>query len=137
MDIFTKQKRSDVMSKIRGKNTKPELLVFRYLRSEGIYFQKHYKRAAGSPDVALPRKKIAVFVDGDFWHGRTFKARRERLPEFWQKKIERNMKRDRKNRRILKKNGWKVLRIWESDLMKMKRREAYLSLIKSFLVPDA
>lgn len=58
------------MSKIRGKNTKPELVVFAYLRSEKIYFQKHYARVPGKPDIALPRKRLAVFIDGDFWHGR-------------------------------------------------------------------
>lgn len=77
-DVFSKAKRSEVMSKIRGKNTKAELVVFRYLRKEGVYFQKHYKRALGSPDIALPLKKRAVFIDGDFWHGKTIDRVMER-----------------------------------------------------------
>lgn len=68
-DVFSKQKRSEIMSLIRSKNTAIELNVFRFLRRNSIYFQKNYKRAMGSPDVALPRKKKAVFIDGDFWHG--------------------------------------------------------------------
>lgn len=80
-DIFSSEKRREVMSRIRGKNTKAELIVFRYLRKEGVYFQKHYKRAPGSPDIALPRKKRAVFIDGDFWHGKTIDRVMERGPE--------------------------------------------------------
>lgn len=118
-DIFTKEKRSEVMSHIRPKNTKPEMLIFRELRRKGIYFQKHYKRAAGSPDIALPRKKIAVFIDGDFWHGYRFDGYKDRLPEeYWREKIETNIKRDRRNKTILRRDGWRVLRIWEHELKK-------------------
>lgn len=107
------------MSKIRSKNTKAELLVFRELRKRGIYFQKHYKRAAGNPDIALPRKKKAVFIDGDFWHGYQFSKLKKRLPKkYWLAKIERNIKRDRKNRAQLRKEGWEVLRVWEHDIRK-------------------
>jgi len=118
-DIFSKKKRSEIMSKIRSKNTKAELLVFRELRKRGIYFQKHYKRAAGNPDIALPRKKKAVFIDGDFWHGYQFSKLKKRLPKkYWLAKIERNIKRDRKNRAQLRKEGWEVLRVWEHDIRK-------------------
>lgn len=120
------------MSKIRAKNTKAERIVFRYLRSNRVYFQKHYKRVAGCPDIALPRKKIAVFIDGDFWHGRDFARRKDRLPDYWKMKIEMNMKRDRKNRRVLVREGWRILRIWEKDLMKSK--EAYCERIKFFIL---
>jgi len=120
-DIFTKEKRSEVMSRIRPKNTKPEMLVFRELRRRGIYFQKHYKRVAGSPDIALPRKKIAVFIDGDFWHGYRFDSYKDRLPkEYWLGKIEANIKRDKRDRMILKRAGWKVMRVWEHDLSRNK-----------------
>lgn len=105
-DIFTKDKRSEVMSKIRGKNTKIELLVFRELRKRGIYFQRHYNRAPGSPDIALPRKKIAIFIDGDFWHGYNYAKNKKRLPkEYWRAKLEANMARDLKNRRKLRRMG--------------------------------
>ena len=90
-DIFDPQKRSEVMSKIKGKNTKAEVIVFRYLRANKIYFQKHYKRAPGSPDISLPRRKRAVFIDGDFWHGRTIERLIERrgadMDDYWIKKI--------------------------------------------------
>lgn len=120
-DIFTKDKRSEVMSKIRGKNTKIELLVFRELSKRGIYFQKHYNRVPGSPDIALPRKKIAIFIDGDFWHGYNYTKNKKRLPKaYWRAKIEANMARDIKNRRKLRGMGWRVLRVWEHSLAKNK-----------------
>jgi len=107
------------MSKIRSKNTKIELVVFSELRKRRIYFQKHYKRVIGSPDIAVPRKKIAIFIDGDFWHGRNFSKVGKRLPKkYWREKIESNILRDRKNRAKLKKQGWKVLRIWEYEVKK-------------------
>ena len=118
-DIFSKEKRSEIMSRIRPEGTKPETLVFRELRKRGIYFQRHYKGIAGSPDVALPRKKLAVFIDGDFWHGYRFGSYRDRLPkDYWLGKIEANIRRDRRHKRILYKNGWKVLRVWEHQLKK-------------------
>ncbi len=107
------------MSKIRSQNTKTELLVFRELRRRGVYFQKHYKRAIGNPDIALPRKKKAVFIDGDFWHGYQFSKLRKRLPKkYWLAKIERNMRRDKTNRAKLRKDGWQVLKIWEHEIQK-------------------
>lgn len=118
-DVFSKQKRSEIMSKIRGKNTKVEVLVFRELRRRGIYFQKHYKRAPGNPDIALPRKKIAVFIDGDFWHGYRYGKIKNRLPKvYWRAKIEANILRDNRNRRTLRKMGWRVLRVWEHQIVK-------------------
>jgi len=88
-DKFSKEKRSEIMSRIRSKNTKAEITVFRELRKRGIYFQKHYKKIAGNPDIALPRKKKAVFIDGDFWHGYNFSKLKERLPKkYWLEKIE-------------------------------------------------
>ena len=117
MDVFSKGKRSEVMSKIRSKNTKAELLVFRELRRHKVYFQKHYKRVSGSPDIALPRKKKAVFIDGDFWHGYEFPKLKKRLGAgYWLSKIKANMERDKINAEELKKNGWEVLRVWEHDI---------------------
>lgn len=123
------------MAKIRAKNTKAERIVFRYLRNNKVYFQKHYKRVAECPDIALPRKKTAVFIDGDFWHGRDFAKRKGRLPEYWKSKIETNMKRDRRNRRALVRTGWRIMRVWEKDLL--KRQELYCGEIKSFLADEA
>ncbi len=118
-DCFTKKKRSEIMSKIRSKNTRAEILVFRELRRRGIYFQKHYNKALGKPDIVLPRKKKAVFIDGDFWHGYNFKKQKNRLPKkYWLKKIEGNIIRDQSNRAKLRRAGWKVLQIWEHEVIK-------------------
>ena len=107
------------MSRIRSKNTRVEILVFRELRKSKIYFQKHYKRVIGNPDIALPRKKKAVFIDGDFWHGYQFSKQKKRLPKkYWQGKIESNIKRDRRVKARLKREGWQVLRVWEHEVLK-------------------
>lgn len=119
MDKFTKEKRSEIMSKIRSQNTKIELLVFSELRKRKVYFQKHYKRATGNPDIALPSKKKAVFIDGDFWHGYRFSKIKNRLPKkYWLPKIERNIKRDKIIKAKLKKEGWQILRVWEHQIQK-------------------
>lgn len=111
--MFTKKKRSEIMSRIHSKNTSIEKAIFSGLRKQKIYFQKHYDKVPGKPDIALPRKKIAIFIDGDFWHGYKFKKTKKRLPKiYWRDKIENNIKRDKRNRMILKRLGWKVLRIW-------------------------
>jgi len=135
VDIFTKEKRSEIMSRIRSKNTEPEKIVFSFLRREKIYFQKHYKRIPGSPDVALPRKKKAVFIDGDFWHGRDYERVKRNRDEddYWVKKIGSNIERDKKQRAAMKREGWSVLKIWESDLKKKSSRPKQLEKIKKFL----
>lgn len=126
------------MSAIRGKNTSPERVVFQFLRKQGIYFQRHYRRAPGCPDIALPRKKKAVFIDGDFWHGNDFEKRRKRLEDagqyFWIEKIERNMVRDMVNREELEARGWAVLQVWEHRLTKKSLRTEALEEIENFLV---
>lgn len=119
MDKFSKEKRSEIMSKIRSSNTKVELLVFKELKKRGVYFQKHYKRAVGKPDIALPRKKKAVFIDGDFWHGNNFETLRNKISgQFWLNKIENNIRRDIKVNTILEESRWSILRVWESEINK-------------------
>ncbi len=131
-DVFIKQKRSEIMSLIRAKNTGIEKKVFAFLRRNKIYFQRHYSKASGKPDVALPKKKIAVFIDGDFWHGYRFKKWRFRIPKkYWRKKIALNIARDAKNRRTLRRHGWKVLRVWGHELAKNPHKT--LSKIADFL----
>lgn len=134
-DMYSREKRSQIMASIRSKNSKAEVLVFRYLRSNKIYFQRHYKRALGSPDIALPRKKKAVFIDGDFWHGRELERVREEygVDSFWYKKIAANVVRDEKQRIELAKHGWDVLVVWESDILRKRSREAALNEIREFL----
>ena len=122
------------MSRIKGKNTSVELVVFRYLRRNGVYFQKHYRRAPGSPDIALPRKKRAVFIHGDFWHGRTLDKLVQRRGEndFWTKKIRRNIERDNQAELALKASGWKLMTVWESDLKRKSSNEETSGPWKSF-----
>lgn len=120
------------MSRIRAKNTGIEKTVFVFLRKHRIYFQQHYDRIPGKPDIALPSKKIAVFINGDFWHGYKFAAWKNRLPQdYWVKKIETNIKRDQKNYRFLKRNGWKILKVWGHDVA--KRPEKTCNKILDFL----
>jgi DNA mismatch endonuclease (patch repair protein) len=116
-DRVSKEVRSRIMSRIKGQNTKPELLVFGELRRRRIYFRKHYKSAPGRPDVAVPGFKIAVFIDGDFWHGWRFPQWEHKLPSaYWREKITKNRARDRRNFARLRRQGWAVLRVWEHQL---------------------
>ncbi len=127
------------MSKIKGKNTKPELLVYRYLRMKKIYFQKHYRTKEKIVlDIALPRKKKAIFVDGDFWHGRTLEKvlLKRNEDDFWVLKLRRNIERDKIQRELLTKNGWRIMTIWESELMKKSSQNEVLENIRIFLKQD-
>ena len=120
------------MSRIRSQNTSLESAVFKFLRKEKVYFRMHYRKAPGVPDIALPEKKKAIFIDGDFWHGWRYQQRKRRIPKvYWRGKIERNIERDRTNRRKLRRAGWAVMRIWEHQLK--KNRAAMLAKIVRFL----
>lgn len=137
-DIFSKEKRSDVMSRIRPKGTKPEMLVFSFLRKEKIYFQKHYKGVVGSPDIAIPSKKIAIFIDGDFWHGWHFSDWKDKIPKkYWQAKIQANIDRDRRVFAKLRRDGWKVLRIWEHELKSSKRDRTFVRIAEFLQTSDS
>ena len=135
-DVFDKAKRSQIMRSIRSKNTKAELVVFRHLRRRGVYFQRHYTRVLGSPDIALPRKKKAVFIDGDFWHGKDFDRllQKHAADSFWVAKISGNMERDRRQRQSLIEMGWTLLAVWETDILRKRTREDVLQKIEDFLV---
>lgn len=136
-DVFNSSKRSEIMSRIRSKNTEVERIVFKYLREKNLYFQRHYtnKKLKINIDIARPREKKAVFLDGDFWHGRNYKKAIERLPDdgYWKEKIKRNVERDAKNDETLKEAGWQVLHIWETDIKRKSTREEELEKIKNFL----
>lgn len=116
-DKFSKEVRSKIMSRIRSQHTTPELKLRDALR--GLRFRYHPKGILGSPDLALKKYKIAVFVDGDFWHGYNWKVKGRIPPKgFWQKKIESNIARDKKYSRMLRKDGWLVIRFWEHQVDK-------------------
>ncbi len=133
MDKFNKKIRGKIMSKICSENTEIEKRVFSGLRLKRIYFQKHYKKIDGKPDIAIPRKKKAVFIDGDFWHGYKFNKLVKRLPRvYWEEKIGKNRKRDKANLQKLNEKGWSVLRVWEHEL-KGKSFEKAINKIYYFL----
>mgnify|MGYP001562929412 CR=1 FL=1 len=115
MDNLTKEQRSYNMSRIRSSNTKLELKFFKLLKENRIQFTKHPK-ISGKPDCLIG-KNLLVFIDSDFWHGWHFKQWGERLPKnYWREKIQKNIKRDKLKFRRLKKEGYKVLRIWSHSL---------------------
>jgi len=104
------------MSRIRGKNTGPEREMFRLLRRQGVYFARHGRELPGSPDIVFRKCRLAVFIDGDFWHGRKLSSWRKDLSAFWREKIEANVRRDNRDRRRLRSLDWDVVRIWGKDL---------------------
>lgn len=117
-DVFTKQKRSEVMSRIKGKENKDtELVMIQILRENHIAGWRRNQTLLGKPDFVFPKLKIALFVDGCFWHGC---PKHSNIPrnnrEFWANKLQKNKDRDRFVSRELKKEGWKVVRVWEHEL---------------------
>jgi len=118
MDKITKEKRSWNMSRIKSKNTSPERKMFEILKERGIKFIKHRKNLPGKPDIIIPSSKLAVFIDGEFWHGKDFTSWKEKLSDFWLNKITVNIKRDRKNRKELRILGWKIVRFWGKSIIK-------------------
>ena len=115
-DIFTPEKRSWVMSRIRSRDTKIEKSMASLLRKNKIRYRR-FPRVFGSPDFVV-EKKVLVFCDGDFWHGYGYGKKKKPRKKFWRDKIERNMVRDRKVTRKLRADGWSVVRLWEHDIEK-------------------
>lgn len=138
MDIWDKKKRSVIMARVKSKDTKPELLVRRYLYSRGYRYRKNVKSLPGTPDIVLRKYGIVIFIHGCFWHGHDVDSH---IPysnsEFWEKKIGANKARDLKNKIILKKMGWKVMTIWECQLRPSVRKQTLYEIeywiSKSFL----
>ena len=128
-DIFSKQKRSEIMSKISGKETKPEIQVRKFLFANGFRYRKNDKRYPGKPDIVLPKYKTAIFIHGCFWHGHDCPA--GKLPEtrkdFWENKINGNVERDKRNKEELEKLGWRVITIWQCELKNKGIREKTLN----------
>ena len=125
VDVHDKATRSYNMSRIKGKDTKPELIVRRYLHARGLRFRLHNKKLPGKPDLVFSKYKTVVFLHGCFWHKhdgcRYFVVPKTRT-EWWLKKIDRNVEKDKENEKALRILGWKVLIIWECDLKKEKRK---------------
>ena len=122
MDVLTRKQRHKSMIGNKGNDTKPEILLRKALWHRGIRYRKNWRKLTGCPDIVLTRQKIAIFVDGDFWHARGYKDRPgsqiDANQSYWQKKLARNVERDREVNDQLTEQGWLVLRFWESDIKK-------------------
>ena len=117
-DFLTPADRSERMSRIRSQGTKCEKEFGRVLRRAGLRYRGQRKDLPGRPDFAMVEAKVAVFVDGAFWHGRDLRAKGDRLDDHWLEKIRGNVRRDRRNDRELRAKGWSVVRIWEKDVFR-------------------
>ncbi|MBC8097746.1 MAG: very short patch repair endonuclease [Akkermansiaceae bacterium] len=137
-DVFTKAKRSDVMSRIRLRGNKAtELALMRVLRAHGITGWRRNQPVFGKPDFVFPKLKLAIFVDGCFWHGCPRHATKPRNNEaFWRRKFTANKARDRLVTRTLRSRGWRVLRIWEHALARKNERRC-VRRIQHLLEPAA
>jgi DNA mismatch endonuclease (patch repair protein) len=119
--FYTTPQRSKIMSKIRGKNTKPELAFRKALYAAGYRYRVDYKKLIGKPDIALPKYKTVIFIDGEYWHGKNWEERKPKIKtnrEFWIAKFERNIQRDKEVNQALKEKGYTVFRFWETEIKK-------------------
>ena len=125
MDVHSEKIRSYNMSRIKGKNTKPEETVRKFLFSKGIRYRKNVKNLPGKPDIVLKKYKTVVFVNGCFWHGhekcRYFVMTKSNT-DFWNEKILRNINRDNKTYETLMNSGWNVITVWECERCNIKGR---------------
>jgi len=133
-DIFTKEKRSSVMRAVKHKDTLPELIIQSLIRDMGIDYEREVRVFNTKPDIVIQDLKKVFFINGCFWHGH--KCRRGKLPEtnkeFWENKITKTKKRDKKNYKELRSNGWNYLVIWECEIKK-KKLDVLINKIAKFL----
>ena len=119
--FYTTPQRSKIMSKIKGKNTKPELAFRKALYAAGYRYRIDFKKLIGRPDIALPKYKTVIFIDGEYWHGKKWEERKPKIKtnrEFWIARIERNMQRDVEVNQELTAMGYTVFRFWETEVKK-------------------
>jgi DNA mismatch endonuclease (patch repair protein) len=132
-DIYSKSKRSDIMSHISSKETKPEILVRKFLFSNGFRFRKNLKDLPGKPDIVLPKYKTVIFIHGCFWHGHTCK--KGTLPttnvEFWKTKIGGNIERDKRDIAELEQQGWHVIVVWQCEIKNIEFQKERLAKLLS------
>lgn len=136
-DVMTPEQRSRCMAAIKGKDTKPEMIVRKYLFSRGLRYRVNNRKLPGSPDIVLKKYKTVVFIDGCFWHGHEG-CKYYRLPktnvDFWRHKIGMNIARDYANSVDLRLAGWKVIRVWGCAIKtKAKREETLESLYQEIV----
>ncbi len=131
-DIVSKEKRSQMMAGIKSKNTKPEIVIRKLLYSYGYRYRLHPKNIIGKPDIVFRKKKLAVFVNGCFWHGHKdcsiFKMPKTNT-EFWKKKIEGNFRRDEMQSKQLIEAGWSVERVWECEIREASKNDKFESIL--------
>ncbi len=116
---MTDEQRSYNMSRIKGKNTTIEMLLSKALWHRGLRFRKNSKAVYGHPDISIKKYKVAIFCDGDFWHGWDWENRKDSIKnnrEYWIPKIERNMQKDIEVNHVLSSMGWRVIRVWEHEI---------------------
>ncbi|HEX4463336.1 MAG TPA: very short patch repair endonuclease [Solirubrobacterales bacterium] len=118
-DTRTPEQRRRIMAAVKGKNTAPEVALRRALHAAGVRgWRNHYKPAAGTPDLAWPALRVAIFVDGAFWHGHPSRHKPGRSGAYWDEKIAKNVERDRRVDAELEAEGWMVLRVWDFEVRK-------------------
>ena len=121
MDRLTKEQRRKNMQAVRNKDSKIEIALRSALWSKGYRYRKNYTKLEGKPDIVIPKYKLAIFCDSEFWHGYNWDTRKHDIKsnkDFWIKKIEGNIKRDEYVNKILQDQGWKVIRLWGKDIQK-------------------
>ena len=136
-DRMTAEERHRCMAAIKGKDTKPEMTVRKYLFSRGLRYRVNVKKLPGSPDIVLKKYGVVVFIDGCFWHGHKA-CRYYKLPstnvDFWKAKIAKNIARDYVNNVDLELDGWRVIRIWECEIKTKEQREGRLARLYDEIV---
>lgn len=135
-DIFSKEKRSQIMSNISGKETKPEIAVRSFLFRKGFRFRKNLKKLPGTPDIVLTKYKTTILLHGCFWHGHNCKkgARPTSNTEFWNTKIQKNIDRDKKVEADLKHLGWNVIIIWDCELKNKADFEVTMNKVQARII---
>jgi len=134
-DVHTKATRSYNMSRVKNKDTKPELLVRRFLHGQGFRYKLHDKSLPGRPDLVFPKYKTIIFIHGCFWHGhescKYFSIPQTRT-EWWLNKIDTNVRNDEKSVEALKAEGWKIVTVWGCELKPAKIRKTFKKLLRVF-----
>jgi DNA mismatch endonuclease (patch repair protein) len=132
-DHLTPEQRSRAMKRVKLKDGPLERSIQNELRARGLKFHRHVRNLPGRPDIVFPKEQVAIFVDGDFWHGYRLPSWEKKLSPFWREKLRTNRKRDRRNFRKLRASEWKVVRIWEHQLKLNVRScvERILRVLKS------
>ena len=123
------------MSQIKGKNTKPELTVRKYLYHRGLRYRLHNKNLIGKPDISIKKYKIAIFINGCYWHrhGCKMTTTPKTNTDFWKNKFKENVKRDKNNYKTLKELGWHVIIIWECEVNKSEHLEKMVHALKKII----